>query len=439
MGYIIEYVRKIRCSTIHVPRYLLLALMLALGLLGAQKCYSQEETELLRFIADGYEANLERLRTWKGTAIRREGTSPAQPLDGKMPLNFKEETVEQLRFVADRDKDAALWYGYLAGQKNRNSEGKPLSSRINSGMNKGEYHCRMDTMEEPELNPRQKRKLLIYSKDAVSHGFQNVEFDPVWVLIEDLGGHGTIGQALRTCAQDIEKKIAFPEGHGYKIERKGDVVTFKIYGRDDESEEGGISSSTYAFDISKGCSVVGQHHVSSRSETHWKLDYEEHNGVFVPKEITRVNRDKSMGIHHHIVFTTKMVNEHVSESEFSYVALGLRPGDYIIDNVKGGLRYQWNFAPDIDDILQKSANDSKTLNNKETLQPPTENEHEVPNIKQVEETVSPPVNEAATTGQSQQKEQKVITYSAVLLGILAIIVVGGLFLRWKLTTTREVK
>lgn len=270
----------------------------------------------------------------------RVGKSPPQPLKGKMPLNFKEKTVEQLKFVADRDKDAASWYGILAGQKNRKSEGKPQSSRINSGMNKGKYHYRMDSMREPELDPRHKRILLAYSKDAVSHGFQNIEFDPVWVLIHDLGAHGTMGEALRKWAEGIENKIPIPEGHGYNIKREGDVVTIEIYGPDDETQEGGTSSSSYVFDIAKGCSMVGQHHVSSRSETHWELDYEEHSGVFVPREISLVDRNKDGGLRHHIVFTTEMVNEPVSESEFSYEALGLRPGDYIVDHTKGGERSQ---------------------------------------------------------------------------------------------------
>jgi len=433
MGYIIEYAGKIRCRTRHLRWHLLLALLLALTLLGGQKCYSQDDQGLLRFIAEGYEANLGRLRTWRGTAIRREGRSPAQPLDGKMPLSFKAKTVEQVQFVADRDKDAALWYGSLAGQKNRNSEGKPLSSRINSGMNRGGYHYRMDIMKEPELE----RRLLVYSKASVSHGFQNVEFDPLWMLIEDLGAHGTMGDALRNCAQDIEKETPLPEGHGYKIERKGDVVTFKIYGRVPDREGGFISSrSSYVFDISKGCSMVGQHHVSSRSETHWKLDYEEHNGVFVPKEITRVKRDKSMGLHHQIVFTTEMVNEPVSESEFSYEALGLRPGDYIVDHTKGGLRYRWREDFSIDEALEGTGQDL-AAHGEDNPAELSKTEIAAPAVKDdAQEAESFAANEEAPVQQWRQRTWKSGTaYWVLFVGILAGTAVGVLFLNRKLKAT----
>lgn len=341
MGYTIKYVGKKKCDVRHFPWHLLVLLTLMSGLLGG--CRGQEDPELLKFIADGYEANLELLRTWRGTAIRRVGKSSSKSSNGSMPLNFKEETVERLKFVADRDKDAASWYGIPVVKKDPDSESKPQWVRVNSGMNKGKYYYRMDVMREPEQYQRHERILLVYG--AVSHGIQLDEFDPVWVLIHDLGAHGTMGEGLRKWAEAIENKIPPPEGAGYNIERNGDVVTIKFYGRDDESEGGGIFRSSYAFDISKGCSMVGQHHVSSRSETHWELDYEEHNGVFVPREISHVHRNKDGGLHHHIVFTTEMVNKPVSESEFTYEALGLRPGDHIVDHTKGGETSQCVLTP----------------------------------------------------------------------------------------------
>ena|GEM_PF-6614218 len=424
MGYIIEFAGKIKCGTRHVRWQLLLALMLALGLFGERKCYcldtQKEEIELLRFLADGYEANLDQLRSWKGTAIMRKGKSPAQPLDGKMPLSFKEDTAEQLRFIADRDKDAVLWYGTVAGEKKRNSEGNRLqSSPVKSGMNKGELHYRMDAISEPQLDPRSKRRLLIYSKDALSHGFENLEFDPLWVLIEDIGAHGTMGDALRMWAETLEKKMPPPEGAGYSIERKGDVVTFKSWQLDDEIGGGATFSSSYVFDISKGCSAVGQHHVSSQSETHWKLDYEDHNGVFVPKEITNVHRNKSTGIHHHIVFTTEMVNEPVSESEFSYDALGLRPGDYIIDHVKGGLQYEWKLATEVAAGVMEGLADegpAQLVGLPEKTSPKASHQP-------ADELDTPPVASEPEFTTAQPAEQKATSTILFGLGIFAIVAV----------------
>jgi hypothetical protein len=441
MGYIMEYAGEIRCRTRDVQCELLAALMLVLGLLGGQKCYGlgtqEEEIELLRFMADGYEANLDRLRSWKGTAIMRKGIPPVQPLDGRMPLSFKEDTVEQLKFVADRDKDAGLWYGTLAGKKDVGSEGKLRSLPVNSGMNKGEYHYRMNAISEPQLNPRSKRRLLIYSKDAVAHGFENLEFDPLWMLIEDIGAHRTMGDALRMWAETIEKKMPPPEGGGYNIERKGDVVTIKTWQPDNEVGGGATFSSSYVFDISKGCSAVGQHHVSSRSETHWKLDYVEHNGVFVPKEVTYVRRrSPSKGLHHQIVFTTEMVNEPVSESEFSYEALGLRPGDYIVDHTKGGLRYRWREDFSIDEALEGAGQDLAAHGEKKPAQL-SKTEIAAPAVKDdAQEAESFAANEEAPVQQWRQRRWKSgMAYWLLFAGILAGTAVGVLFLNRKLKAT----
>lgn len=336
----ISYATAKKCDARHLSWRLLIVSTLLPGLLGGQKCFSREDPELLRFIADGYEANLKKLRTWRGTAIRRVGRSSSQSSKGDMRLNFDEETVEQLKFVADRDRDAASWRGVPVIQKDPNSEPQRQSVRVNSGMNNGKYHYRMDVMREPEKHQGHERILLVYGKNAVPHGIQLEEFDPVWVLIEDIGAHGTMGEALRNWAQGIEDEMPIPEGHGYNVERKGDVVAIKFYGPDD-TEEGGTSYSSYVFDISKGCSMVGQHHVSSQSETHWELDYEKRNDVFVAKQISRVRRDKDGVLRQHVAFKTMTVNKPVSESEFSYEALGLRPGDHIVDHTKGGKRSIW--------------------------------------------------------------------------------------------------
>ncbi|KPL25093.1 MAG: hypothetical protein AMJ75_01945 [Phycisphaerae bacterium SM1_79] len=430
---------KVEYGTRHAPSCLLVVLVLMMALLGEQPCSGQGDPDLMRFIADGYEANLEKLRTWRGTAVRQGSRTTGQSADSSVPSKSEEEWTEQLKFVNDRDRNTTLWYGKtIGGRYLENGEYKPPLLNLNSGMNKGEYHYKMDFREEAEFS-QSPRTLRAYSRDAVGHGLQTSEFDPVWVLVEDVGLYGDMGEHLRGWAKSIEEE-PMPE-RGYKLVRQGDLVTLDLFAPEDDSEDSGTVTSRYVFDLAKGCSVVEQHHTSSVSETHWKLDYEEHRGVFVPKEIARVFANKQKGreskTRHHVAFTTEMVNEPVSESEFEYQALGLRPGDYIVDHVKGGLRYQWHPDFGIDKAFETPSADVGPLDTKGSLQP-AKNETETPK-KQEAQAVPVPAEEVVATGQPQQKNRIVIAYWLGLLGILAIIVVGVLFLRRKVRTTKEAK
>jgi len=408
--------------------FLLMVLVLLTTFLGVQPCFAQSDPDMLRFIADGYEANIEKLRTWKGTAIRQGARKTPEPADVSIPSKIEEEWAEQIKFVSDRDRNATLWYG-------KPTEGQSPLSVVSSGMNKGEYNYKMDFSNKPEFS-QEPRTLRIYSLGTSVHGIQINEFDPVWILVQDVGLDGNMGKNLRSWAKFIEEE-PMPE-RGYKLTRQGDIITLELFAPDNNSETGGMVTSRYLFDLTKGCSVVEQEHISSRSETHWKLDYEKQGGVFVPKEITRAYKDKLKGgdTYRHVTITTEMVNKPISQSEFEYEALGLRPGDYIVDHVKGGLRYKWRQDFGIDEALQTLNSDDEILDNKGTTLQPSGNETKAPNIKQNEQAIQPAI-ETHAMAQSRQEGQKIIDYLLWSLAILTIIVIGVFLFKQKLNITKR--
>lgn len=96
MGHAVTYATAKKCDARHFSWRLLVVSTLVPGLLWGQKCFSRENPELFRFIADGYEANLKKLRTWRGTAIRRVGRSSSQSAKSGRQLNFREEAAKRV-------------------------------------------------------------------------------------------------------------------------------------------------------------------------------------------------------------------------------------------------------------------------------------------------------------------------------------------------------
>jgi hypothetical protein len=299
-------------------------------------CSGEEfsESDMMRLIADGYEDNLARLRTWTGSAVRE-----AFNKDGTMKWS------ERLYFISDRDQKANLWRG------NRNRESKEAENQItlNAGMNKGGYTYKMDFLGDlsGNLSELHKGTLLIYNEEEFPNGIYTPSFDPVWILTSTLGIGGRLGNALRAWGRMIEDN---PATKGlYQITHEANKVKIVLYNPEDKKY-----FSLYVFDLKKGCSLVESHDYGANSESHWVVDYEEHMGVFVPSKMTSklVSKEFNSIDTRNITFTTESVNEKISPSEFQYEKLGLRPGDFILDHSAGGLHYKWRSDDDLENTVE---------------------------------------------------------------------------------------
>lgn len=326
---------------------------------AATVCSGQElsDTDLLRLIADGYEDNLTRLRTWTGSAVREAFDEGGE---GEGDVKWS----ERLEFLADRDQKANLW----RGNRIRQSEEINQTIELNSGMNKGGYTYKMDFLGDRSGNYSDLRRgtLLIYNEEVFPKGIFTPSFDPIRELTVTLGVDGQLGGALRVWADDIENNPG-PEG-SYQIIREDSKVTLILYSIDDAGKVNKNCFSLYAFDLKKGYSLVESHDLDAQGdESHWTLDYEEHNGVYVPNKITAKlvdGKNKSSAIRN-ILLSTKSVNEEIPSSEFQFEKLGLHPGDYILDHSAGGLRYRWKafdvIEDDVEAILDSMVKDTGDL------------------------------------------------------------------------------
>jgi len=307
--------------------------ILALCLCCGERCLASEseDARLLQQIADGYSTNLERLHTWRGTAVRKK-------------LGANDESggtaTDRIEFVCDRGQAVSLWKASpLAGEG---------SDRVMAGMNEQAYKSTMSYSGSPNDIERP-RYMVRHGSGQVTHGIQLSEFDPIWMLIHDVGLDGKMDEHLRGWARLIEEN---PPPNAYDLSRTGDIVTLTLYGPDPDGRVSEYGSSTYVFDCSKGYSIVEERHRSSVCECQWKLEYEERNGVFVPRDVIHKfdNRPNKVKYERHITIDTDMLNDPVDANEISPAAMGLRRGDIVVDHTYGGLTYTMPEIPTVENI-----------------------------------------------------------------------------------------
>jgi hypothetical protein len=402
----------------HRAGYLYVAVALSIGLLGKSPCSAQDNAALMRFIADGYETNLEKLRTWKGTAVVEGSALSYQKVEGTAFTGLQEEWKKEVRFVADRDRDAALWYGKYV-QYSEGGTPKNKTQDMESGMNRGQYSYAMDFYSEQRLE-KVPRAMRLYSREQIPHGFQLNEFDPVSMLTEDVGAHGQRAGQLKIWADEVED----PEIQRiFKLTRQGDIVTVFICAPRDDGTIDPKYGSRYVYDLSKGCAMTECWHTAPGMENGWQVDYEEHGGVFVPAAMTLFIQNAQIKHRHHAVITTEMVNEPVPESEFGYEAMGLRPGDRITDHVKGGLTYQWRLPPTEKDAPDVAVDDGPSSDEKE---PSLAKQNSEASGKHATQSVSKPAGDSDGNKRTHKDGQRGLPVLPLILGISAIVGFGVL-------------
>ncbi len=291
------------------------------------------DIELLKIIADGYEANLEALRTWKAK-VTLKGFHTAIPSTDWGQRQWE----SQNEFLLDRDQDAIRWYcERVKGTQTLEGKTNPLPQERDSGMIKGEYDYRL-TFPEVEKG---RRNLLIIPSGRWPRNFQSNVFDPIHILTKEI--YPGLIEQLRYYHQ-LGGKM---KSNG-SITREGDIVTVET---DNDRGHYGRIITRFVFDLSKGCCLREFFNSSRVSESHWKLDYERIADVFVMKKVALTYKDKRKASRYvstrEAVLTNEMVNEPVDPKEFELDKIGMRPGDRVFDRVMGGVSYEWNgeFTP----------------------------------------------------------------------------------------------
>jgi hypothetical protein len=288
------------------------------------------DTDLLRVIADGYEVSWENFRTWEGSAFA-EISEVRSVSDGTIQEGWKRHI--EMVFVCDNDSNASRWVSSFTDTTYSSGKTERRDPLVYSGMVKGNQGFQMVYEKSKE---RGLRTLDIFPVDDINRSEYGLSFDPqyVWKNV-----HPNIIGVLRNW---YEERNDITSGHS--IIRKGNIITITsilpgsaMPGGTDDQE----LSNVLVFDLSQGCNLVELKALNPASDVTWNLEYENINGVFVPKNISKEHKIKNQGSAYFLYFKArfdnKMVNEPVDPVEFEFDKIGLREGDRIIDRGAAGV------------------------------------------------------------------------------------------------------
>ena len=139
------------------------------------------DIELLKVIADGYEENLKKLKTWQGKA------------DIQWSFDLKTAKHEQYQlekqkatFLIDCKLDAVRWtyesFDRIQVQDNKKNVLNPIRS---SGMIRTKYAYTMDLPYEKN-NHTESRYLRISTKKQLIRNFESKNFDPLHIITKNI-------------------------------------------------------------------------------------------------------------------------------------------------------------------------------------------------------------------------------------------------------------
>ncbi len=289
------------------------------------------ELELLRAATDAFEANYQKLNTWRGTA-----RITSSVLRGKGEDVVNQQGVYQASFVADRTFEAVRWE-WVPHQETESHHGQKSiqTSFRTGGMSKGDYDYLVYYYDYGK--PHEERSLHFHGRGSYPLHFQSAAFNPIRIL--DSFAPPSIAKRLRSY-YDHAGSPDFPPG---TVTRENHQVTLTL------SQEigGNVCTEQHVFDLSQGGSLVEHYNDSpGLSKTHWQVNYAEVSGVFVPRRIslTSENIQHVISSKRTAVITTDWVNHALSEEDFSLSRLGIKPGDSVRNAVNNE---RYSFGEDI--------------------------------------------------------------------------------------------
>jgi hypothetical protein len=292
--------------------------------------------DLLPVIADEMEKYLDKIRTWKGSAEHQYYT--LVEFEG---ITFEEDNIDQILFLVDRQNNYAR--SSLDRVSANSGEKSPFPLRVEAVSINQTVFWMLPFQIQQEAPVR--TLVIEAEEEQKAREIGNILFNPYQIL-----------QRLASELQKLslfryEQLIKTGDLSGqFKISCEKNLIT--IY-RSLESSlkyrglEFGLSEEKWILDQSKGYGIVELQQTNSLQKEIWHITYEMFQDIPLPSEITysyessiptkRVKRSQ-------VKIKTEMLNESVPENEreLLFAKMGLRKGDFIVDQTKGSVRYQWD-------------------------------------------------------------------------------------------------
>jgi hypothetical protein len=268
------------------------------------------DLELLKMTAVKYRANRENLKTWKGDVSWQQIQT----------TGIAEWTAN---YACDFTLPAKRW-SIVIENNIHVKDGKEYSTPIlwHYGMfREGAYYDLLFSADSKD-----NRHLLPVQDHPFSVPGSTCEvFDPEYFFTFE---NNNVDEILLKLSNNADKAT------GYSIKKEGDTVIIQLARKKDNP----IPNALYYIDLSKGANLTQVEmrtiEINLLTETIWRWSWQEINGVWVPKEITKDNicsLPEPEECHNRIVWKNTEVNVPLASDEFSLQKLGIRQGDVLFD------------------------------------------------------------------------------------------------------------
>lgn len=302
--------------------------------------------DLLPVIADGLETNLEKIRTWKGSAewnyyilAELDDCILAELDDGRVIQN--EETSKRT-FWIDQNQMIFRNSSKIIRTNENQPETAPSVYRLESAMEKDKTYFTLFQEDPNDISPR---RLMIMKNEGV----ENIRR---WTGGFVLNPRGILQQMIFNLPRRFREKYRLISEGTYKpsygevsVSREGDLITVYLSLAADDTF--GLLENHCVFDASIGFNMVSYKRTNALQKETWQVSYMPVKDVFLPTAITyfsedQINQEKMSKSS--ITIKTEILNEPLEESELSVSLsqMGMRKGDYIVDHTKGGIVYAWD-------------------------------------------------------------------------------------------------
>jgi|GEM_PF-3951774 len=296
--------------------------------------------KVLEEIQSRLSAQRKALRTWRGVAHFARYTREA---DDSITKSLKDRQID-LQFVVDAERESTQLRATIAGGRyvverpdgtRVELKGKRIESRILTPAEYIEMH--------PYFETSQSGRRVTVSEDRPHQPKTPGEgwFDPNSFFSYDL-------RNSPLAMLEIFRKTIYRDEAGERkppvVTKEGDLVHVKLT----SNAFGGKHFNLYTFDLSKGGNLVGYAAESRGGEAFGRklnsrhqvrIQYISVDDVFVPTEWSRwrsdLNSPEESPRGRVITIDIQAVNEPVDPTEFTVAGLGLRPGDKVVDEIRG--------------------------------------------------------------------------------------------------------
>lgn len=355
--------RVLRCCSPLLQ--LSLFLFLAMGLpLGAQATAEQRELELLNLVATRSRANIERIRTWQGSARIKIEWYHTDIVPG-MPRRQLHKV--SITFVHDRLSGNIRSDYILEENRNYHDDGTESSyleadyySMIKDGVyfmfhhfppdRQGIVYRALSSDGEGEkvaemISGRSMHRAVMVMAEAPSDLAQQQEhFSPIFRQFPSR--QNCVEEAFQERYNRMKRQglTELPKG---MIVRSDNIVTLTIEQPDRHFRQ------TYSVDLDKGACLIGvDAHFGGKLIEKWTMEPQLVSGVWIPRRTADFHaRNNGSTVTNAVDWFENRINETISEQEFSLVKMQLRRGDKIDDKRTGTMaRITGGEFPPLEDV-----------------------------------------------------------------------------------------